>query len=198
METLIFATNNKHKLEEITHQAKGIIEIQSLGEVGIQEEIPETHETLIENAIEKAMHIYNKYGYNCFADDTGLEIDALDGRPGVYSARYAGENCSFEDNTNKVLLEMGETQNRKARFRTVIAMVEDGKVQTFEGQVEGSIIETKTGSLGFGYDPIFLPDGYDKTFAEMSLDLKNTISHRAKALEKFIEYLGTNKAENKA
>ncbi len=189
---LIFATNNKHKLEEISHLIKGIIEIKGLSQVNINEDIPETHETLKENAIEKAVFIYEKYGYNCFADDTGLEIEALDGRPGVYSARYAGENCSFEDNVNKVLAEMVGCENRTARFRTVIALIVNGKIYTFEGKIEGSIIKEKIGSQGFGYDPIFLPDGYDKTFAEMDIELKNTISHRARALQKFLEHLNLN------
>jgi XTP/dITP diphosphohydrolase len=186
---LIFATNNKHKLEEISHLTKGIIEIKGLSQVNINEDIPETHETLKENAIEKAVFIYEKYGYNCFADDTGLEIEALDGRPGVYSARYAGENCSFEDNVNKVLAEMLGCENRTARFRTVIALIINGKIFTFEGKIEGSIIKERIGTQGFGYDPIFLPDGYDKTFAEMDIELKNTISHRARALQKFLGHL---------
>lgn len=186
---LIFATNNKHKLEEITHLTNGIIEIKGLNQVNIDEDIPETHETLKENAIEKASYIYEKYGFNCFADDTGLEIDALDGRPGVYSARYAGEKSSFEDNVNKVLDEMDGCENRKARFRTVIALIVDGNIFTFEGKVEGTIIKDKLGSRGFGYDPIFLPDGFNQTFAEMDLGIKNKISHRARALQKFLEYL---------
>jgi XTP/dITP diphosphohydrolase len=189
---LIFATNNKHKLEEISHLTKGIIEIKGLSQVNINEDIPETHETLKENAIEKAVFIYEKYGYNCFADDTGLEIEALDGRPGVYSARYAGENCSFEDNVNKVLAEMLGCENRTARFRTVIALIINGKIYTFEGKIEGSIIKERIGTQGFGYDPIFLPDGYDKTFAEMDIELKNTISHRARALQKFLGHLNLN------
>ena len=187
--TLVFATNNKHKLGEITVLTKGIIEVEGLSEKGINEEIPETHETLHENAIEKAMYIYKKYGYNCFADDTGLETEALDGRPGVYSARYAGENCTSEDNVKKLLHELQGTSNRRARFRTVIALIINGEVKTFEGQVEGSIIEKKRGSEGFGYDPVFLPEGYEQTFAEMDLETKNKISHRARALEKFIAYL---------
>lgn len=187
--SLIFATNNKHKLEEIAHLTEGIIEVKGLSQVGIAEEIPETHETLIENAIEKATFIHEKYGFDCFADDTGLEIDVLDGRPGVYSARYAGENCTFEDNVNKVLSEMGDTKNRKARFRTIIALIQNGKTHTFEGFVDGQIIKDKKGVKGFGYDPVFVPEGYEQTFAEMDLELKNTISHRARALQKFLTYL---------
>lgn len=187
--SLIFATNNKHKLEEISHLTEGIIEIKSLSQVNINEDIPETHETLKENAIEKAVYIYEKYGFNCFADDTGLEIEVLDGRPGVYSARYAGENCSFEENVNKVLAEMAGCKNRTARFRTVIALIINGKIHTFEGKVEGTIISEKLGNQGFGYDPVFLPDGYNQTFAEMDIKIKNTISHRARALQKFLEHL---------
>ncbi len=192
---IIFATNNQHKVLEIKHLVESGISICSLKEANIIEDIPEPHETLIDNAIEKAMYIYKKYGYSCFADDTGLEIDALDGRPGVYSARYAGPNCCFEDNVNKVLLEMKGINNRKARFRTVIAFVESGKVFTFEGLVEGSIIEERKGKDGFGYDPVFLPDGYNETFAEMSLETKNKISHRARALIKFIDFLKNRKYE---
>lgn len=189
MQQLIFATNNKHKLEEIQHLIKDKFSIKSLFDVGINVDIPETHETLEENAIEKALFIYNKYGYNCFADDTGLEIDALDGRPGVYSARYAGIKCSFDDNVNKILKELGDNKNRKARFRTIIAIVQNGNVKTFEGIVNGAITFDKRGEKGFGYDPVFLPDDYNITFAEMTLDIKNKISHRARALEKFINYL---------
>jgi len=186
---IIFATNNQHKVKEIKHLVGPEIIIRSLKEVTIFEEIPETHDTLIENAIEKAMFIYEKYGYNCFADDTGLEIDSLDGRPGVYSARYAGPACSFEDNVNKVLSELKGISNRKARFTTVIAFVENGEITTFEGSVEGTITIERKGIDGFGYDPVFLPDGYSETFAEMPLDIKNKISHRARALVKFIGYL---------
>lgn len=187
--SLIFATNNKHKLEEIVQLTEGIIEVKGLSQVGITEEIPETHETLVENAIEKATFIHQKYGFDCFADDTGLEIDALDGRPGVYSARYAGENCSFEDNVNKVLNELGDSHNRKARFRTVIALILNGKTYTFEGHVEGQIIKDKRGGMGFGYDPVFVPEGYGQSFAEMNLERKNKISHRARALQKFLTHL---------
>ena len=186
---LIFATNNQHKLKEIVSSVSKKYEVLGLKDVNISEEIPETHETLKENAIEKAMYIYNKFGYDCFADDTGLEIDSLDGRPGVYSARYAGEACSFQDNVNKVLSEMDGLENRLARFRTIIALVEKGIVYTFEGVIEGTIISDEKGSDGFGYDPIFLPSGFNQTFAEMPLALKNSISHRARALKKFIEFL---------
>lgn len=186
---LIFASNNKHKLEEISDLLKGISVVKGLKEIGINEEIPENQDTLEENALEKAMYIYNKYGYNCFADDTGLEIDALNGRPGVYSARYAGIGCTFDDNVNKILQELGDSKNRKARFRTIIALVENGRVFTFEGEVKGEIIREKRGEEGFGYDPVFIPEGYLQTFAEMDLKLKNKISHRAKAIEKFVMFL---------
>lgn len=189
---LIFATNNAHKLEEIQYAISQKYSVKGLKEVNIQEDIPETHDTLEENAIEKAMYIYEKHGFNCFADDTGLEIDSLDGRPGVYSARYAGIGCTFDDNVNKVLKEMAFEENRKAVFRTVIALVEAGDVKTFEGKVSGEISMEKKGANGFGYDPIFTPDGFSETFAEMTLETKNTISHRARALEKFTAYLNLN------
>lgn len=191
MQQFVFATNNKHKLEEINNLLASTYIIKSLGEVNIFDELPETHETLEENAVEKAMYVYEKYNYDCFADDTGLEIEALNGRPGVYSARYAGETCSYDDNVNKVLEEMSTLQNRKAVFRTVIALVENGLIKTFEGKVEGEIIVDKKGNKGFGYDPIFKPVGYEQTFAEMDLEMKNRISHRARALENFINYIKT-------
>jgi len=161
----------------------------SLAEIGCIEEIPETGNTIESNASEKAFYIYNKFGFNCFADDTGLEIDALDGRPGVYSARYAGEKCSFEENVTKVLGEMTEIVNRKARFRTVISLIIDGKEVQFEGIVEGVILREKHGDKGFGYDPVFQPNEYSETFAEMPLEIKNTISHRFKAIQKLMEYI---------
>jgi XTP/dITP diphosphohydrolase len=190
---LIFATNNKHKIEEITELLIDFAKVKGLKEIGIFEDIPETHETLIENAIEKAEYIYKKYGYACFADDTGLEIEALNGRPGVYSARYAGSGCTFDDNVNKVLSELEGKQNRKASFRTVIALVRDNNVFTFEGEIKGSIILDKRGIKGFGYDPVFIPEGYNDTFAEMDLAIKNKISHRARAMGKFVEFLKMDK-----
>jgi XTP/dITP diphosphohydrolase len=186
---LIFATNNKHKLEEISDLLKNYANVKGLNQMGILEDIPETHDTLEENAIEKALFIFNKYGYNCFADDTGLEIESLNGRPGVFSARYAGLGCSFEDNVNKVLLELKNETNRKAKFRTIIALIINNKLHTFDGEIQGKIISEKLGYEGFGYDPIFVPDGYSETFAEMNLALKNKISHRAKAIEKLIRFL---------
>lgn len=187
--SLLFVTNNAHKVKEVANLLHNKYELLSLQDLQIEEEIPETHDTLRENAIEKAIFIYTKYGYDCFADDSGLEIDALDGRPGVFSARYAGEHCTFADNVKKVLDEMQGISNRKARFRTVIALVEKGIVYTFNGEVEGEIIEFERGTQGFGYDPIFLPLGFRQTFAEMPLSLKNSISHRARALKQFIQFL---------
>jgi len=189
---LIFATNNIHKINEIRNLVKSNYQVTGLAEVGIKEEIPENQDTLEENAIEKAKYIFDKYHIACFADDTGLEVDALDGRPGVYSARYAGEGCSFEDNVNKLLKELEGKKNRKARFRTVIAFIDlKGIIKLFEGKVEGYISERKTGSEGFGYDPVFIPGSFDKSFAEMDLKEKNIISHRSKAMQQFISYLNS-------
>jgi XTP/dITP diphosphohydrolase len=189
MKKLIFATNNKHKFDEIRNKLKNDYELLSLPDIGFEGEIPETHETLEENAAEKAIYIYNRFHLNCFSDDTGLEIEALNGEPGVYSARYAGKNCSFEDNMNKVLEKMKGIENREARFRTVIALVENGKVLYFEGVVSGYILKERKGEMGFGYDPIFMPEGFHQSFAEMTLGEKNKISHRAVAISKLQEYL---------
>jgi XTP/dITP diphosphohydrolase len=186
---LVFATNNRHKLEEVQSLLGNEIKLLSLKEIGCFDEIPEDFETLKENAAQKARYIFDKYKINCFADDTGLEIDALNGEPGVYSARYAGESCSFDDNMNKVLEKMQGIENRKACFKTVIALIIDGKEYYFEGQVNGEMLKEKTGSDGFGYDPIFKPEGFDFSFAQMSLDEKNKISHRARATEKLVEFL---------
>ena len=188
MKKLIFATNNPNKLREI-RSAVSSHKIISLEEIGIKEEIPETGITLHENALQKAAYIFNKTGEDCFADDTGLEIAALDKRPGVYSARYAGINCSAEDNINKVLDELDGVTNRNAVFKTVIALIINGKEFFFQGGIDGNILTNKTGHQGFGYDPIFLPNGYEISFAEMSLDEKNNISHRAKAVKKLIHFL---------
>ena len=188
MKKLIFATNNPNKIREI-RSAVSSYKIISLEEIGIKEEIPETGSTLHENAFQKAAYIFNKTGEDCFADDTGLEIAALDNRPGVYSARYAGINCSAEDNINKVLDELDGVTNRNAVFKTVIALIINGKEFFFEGGIDGNILTNKTGYQGFGYDPIFLPNGYEISFAEMSLDEKNNISHRAKAVKKLIHFL---------
>lgn len=189
MRTLIFASNNAHKLREIRNLLENIVEIQSLKDINLEGDIPETSDTLEGNATQKAEWIYNRIGQDCFADDTGLEVEALDGAPGVYSARYAGEGCSFADNVNKLLKAMDGQTNRKARFRTVICFIENGEKHYFEGIVNGTIIEKGSGNMGFGYDPIFVPDGYDISFAEMPLDEKNKISHRGLATQKLVEYL---------
>jgi len=161
----------------------------SLEDIHCQEDIPETEETLEGNALQKARYIYTKYKQNCFADDTGLEIEALNGRPGVYSARYAGEACRFDDNMNKVLTEMQNISRREAQFRTVIALIIDGKEYLFEGKVKGEILTYKKGIEGFGYDPIFQPIGYKITFAEMDMDEKNRISHRGLSIAKLVQFL---------
>jgi XTP/dITP diphosphohydrolase len=185
----VFATNNKHKLEEISLIIGDQFKIISLKDLGCFEDIPETEVTLEGNALLKARYIHSRYHCNCFADDTGLEIEALDGEPGVYSARYAGEHCSFEDNIVKVLQKMEGKTNRNAIFRTVIALIINDKEFLFEGSIEGTIIENKKGISGFGYDPIFTPKGYSQTFAEMGNDLKNQISHRALATQKLTQFL---------
>ncbi len=185
---LIFATNNKHKFEEISHVIGDKVELLNLADIGFEGEIPEEQETLEGNAAQKACFIYNLYGTDCFADDTGLEIEALQGEPGTYSARYAGENCNFEDNMNKVLQKMIGMTNRKARFRTVIALVEKGHLTVFQGEIRGVITIEKRGLKGFGYDPIFQPEGNSETFAEMSLARKNQISHRALAMNELLRH----------
>jgi XTP/dITP diphosphohydrolase len=186
---LIFATNNFNKIKEINELTGDKIELLSLADIGCAEEIPETQPTIEGNASQKAFYIYNNYGKNCFADDTGLEIEALDGRPGVLSARYAGEEKSADKNMDRILREMEGIKNRKARFKTVISLVLDGKETLFEGLVEGEILYEKTGTHGFGYDPIFKPSGYISSFAQMRLSEKNKISHRARAFNKLVEYL---------
>ena len=186
---LVFATNNVHKLNEIRNLAGSNFKIVSLSDMGWVDEIPETGNTIEDNAMQKAFYIYEKYNIDCFADDTGLEIEALDKRPGVYSARYAGESCNFDDNMNKVLKELQGIKNRKACFRTVISLVIQGKEIRFEGRVDGVILNEYRGNKGFGYDPIFQPNGYKQTFAEMPLELKNAISHRGLATQKLIAFL---------
>ncbi len=186
---LVFATNNKHKLDELQAILGTQFSLLSLKEIGCNEEIPEEQSTLEGNAKQKSSFIFDRYGYNCFADDTGLEIEALNGEPGVYSARYAGEEKSAEANMNKVLQKLAKIKNRKARFRTVISLIIDGTENQFEGIVEGTIISEKKGASGFGYDPIFQPDGFQETFAEMNLADKNKISHRSRAVQKLIEFL---------
>jgi len=187
-EEIVFATNNVHKLEEVA-SLLGNYKALSLNEIGCIEDIPETAATLEGNALLKAQYIFNKYGKNCFSDDTGLEVEALNNAPGVYSARYAGEEKSADANMNKLLVELAGKSNRNARFRTVVALILEGKEYLFEGEVKGKIIETKRGDKGFGYDPIFIPDGYTETFAELPLSVKNTISHRARAVQKLIAFL---------
>ena len=186
---LVFATNNQHKLAELRKILSKEIELLSLSDIGCSDEIPEDHETLEENASQKAFYIYNKYAVSCFADDTGLEIEALDNHPGVYSARYAGIDKDAEANMQKVLAEMDKINHRAARFRTVISLVIDGKEEQFEGIVEGTILNEKKGEKGFGYDPIFQPDGYECSFAQMPMDEKNKISHRGRAVQKLVDYL---------
>lgn len=185
---LVFATNNKHKIREISELLDSNISILGLTDLNITEDIPEEADTLEENAIFKARYVHERTGMNVFADDTGLEVECLDGAPGVYSARYAGKSKSFDDNIEKLLREMQGSTDRRARFRTVIALILDDTEYLFEGTVEGEIISERRGSGGFGYDPVFLPGGFDKTFAEMPLAEKNTISHRARAMIKLLEF----------
>jgi XTP/dITP diphosphohydrolase len=189
MQQLVFATNNAHKLEEVAAKIAGKLQLLSLDAIGCHDEIAETGLTFRENASIKSHHIYNKYKLNCFGDDSGLEIDALNNEPGVYSARYAGNHGDHEANIRKVLENLKFKTNRKARFRTVISMIWNDNEHFFEGIVEGSIRNELSGTAGFGYDPIFQPDGYDLTFAEMSMDEKNSVSHRAKAMDKLIAFL---------
>lgn len=186
---LIFATHNKNKIKEISGLINDKYRIISLEDINFFDEIPETATTIEENASLKSKFIYNKYKLPCFADDTGLEIEALAGKPGVHSARYAGENKNPDDNIKKVLSEMKNITNRKARFKTIISLIIEGKEKLFEGIIEGNIIEKAKGDKGFGYDPIFIPEGYAITFAEMPLELKNKISHRAIAVNKLVDYL---------
>ncbi len=196
MRTIVFATNNEHKLSEINNiieknypNLKEKIKILSLKDINCNEDIPEKSSTLEGNASMKAHYVFDKFGKNCFADDTGLEVKALNGRPGVLSARYAGENGTYNDIMNKVLDEIKNSKNRKARFRTVISLIIDGKETLFEGIVNGKILNEKHGNSGFGYDPIFQPDNYNISFGEMPADEKNKISHRFRAVQKLIQYL---------
>ena len=186
---LVFATNNLNKLAELQALVPKGIEILSLKDINCNEELPETNPTLEENALQKAQYVNTHYGFNCFADDTGLEIDALGGNPGVYSARYAGEDCNAEDNMQKVLENLKDESKRTATFRTVIALIIDGQATFFKGACKGRITKTKSGIEGFGYDPIFIANGYDITFAEMRKVEKGAISHRGKAVEKLVEFL---------
>ena len=210
---IVFATNNQHKLSEIRQILGSRVEVLSLKDIGGDVDSPETGSTLEENALQKAQYVYDNYHIDCFADDTGLEVDALAGAPGVYSARYAaigpigpigpispispispiGPTHDFEANMARLLRELGENNNRQARFRTVIALIQHGEVHEFEGIVNGEIIRERRGGEGFGYDPIFQPDGYDKTFAELGTDIKNQISHRARATAKLCDFLTKSK-----
>lgn len=192
MKEILFATNNLHKLREVREILGNEYKVLSLMDVALDVEIPETQETLEGNAAQKAWFIYEKTGMDCFADDTGLEIEVLDGRPGVYSARYAGEGCSFEDNVRKILQEMNGLENRKAWFRCVICLISEGKEYRFEGQVDGVITEENEGEGGFGYDPVFKPEGHNQTFAAMPPYLKNGISHRGRAISKMLRFLNGN------
>jgi XTP/dITP diphosphohydrolase len=189
MQQLIFATNNVHKLQEVAAKIGEKIKLFSLDDIGCYDDIAETGVTFHENASIKSHFIHNKYNLNCFGDDSGLEIDALNGEPGVYSARYSGIPGDHSANIRKVLKNLGDATNRKARFRTVISLIWDNEEKFFEGVIEGTIRHERAGSKGFGYDPIFQPDGYLATFGEMSLDEKNKISHRAQAMEKLLVFL---------
>ncbi len=190
---LVFASNNKNKILEIQSMLPETIEILSLESIGCHEDIPETAATIEGNAVLKANYVTQKYGYNCFADDTGLEVDALNGEPGVYSARYAGEQRNSDDNMNKLLESLSQKSNRKAHFKTVIALNLNGEQYLFTGIAKGEITLEKIGNQGFGYDPIFKPEEYQETFAQLSLDIKNKISHRGKATQQLIDFLMQNK-----
>lgn len=189
MKQIVFATNNKHKLEEIRNILDHTLNILSLDDINCHEDIPETGSTIEENALIKARYIKEKYDYDCFADDTGLEIKSLNNEPGVYSARYAGNDHNSEKNMQKVLENLKDKNDRSACFRTCIALITGNNEYLFEGKIEGEIITEKKGESGFGYDPIFVPDGYTQTFAELGNDIKNKISHRALAVKKLINFL---------
>ncbi len=186
---ICFATNNKKKIEEVKAALGDKFRILSLEEIGCQEELPETGDTLDHNALQKARYVKEKFGMDCFADDTGLEVERLDGAPGVYSGRFAGEPRSDERNIDLLLNKMEDVDNRKARFRTVIALILNGDEHTFEGVAEGEIVFKRSGTGGFGYDPVFKPKGFERTFAELSLGEKNEISHRGRAIRKLIQFL---------
>ena len=186
---MIFVTNNAHKLQEVSAMLGGKIDLQNLRDIGCVEEIPETADTLEGNALMKARYIHQRYGTDCFADDTGLEVVALGGEPGVYSARYAGTGHDSEANMQKLLANMEGKNDRRAQFRTVIALIKEGKEYLFEGIVTGTILEEREEGEGFGYDPIFRPDGYEHSFARLGDEVKNRISHRARAVEKLVEFL---------
>lgn len=190
---IVFATNNQHKLDEIAKISKGELGFLSLSDINCHEDIPETGSTLRENALLKAQFVKNNYGFNCFADDTGLEVASLNNAPGIYSARYAGPSCNAEDNMQKLLGHLQDKKDRSAQFRTVIALLLDKEMHFFEGIVRGEITYSKEGSNGFGYDPIFRPNGYSKTFGELPEEVKNSLSHRAIATQKLVEFLLNHK-----
>ena len=189
---LVFATNNRHKLNEVRAIVGDKVEVLSLNDIGCHDDIPETADTLQGNALIKARYIYEKFGVDCFADDTGLEVEALDGAPGVFSARYAGEECDSEANMQKLLQNLTGKSNRNAQFRTVIALIIKGEEKLFNGIVKGTITEEKRGDSGFGYDPVFVPEGFSESFAQMSGDMKNSISHRYRATLELSNYLKEN------
>ena len=186
---IVFATNNKNKIEEVRKIIPASIKLLTLSDIGCTDDLPETGSTFEQNAAQKARYILDKYGYDCFADDSGLEVEALHGRPGIYSARYAGAGGNATENVKKLLGEMNQEENRKARFRTVIALMLKGETDYFEGEISGEITLRERGSNGFGYDPVFVPEGFHVTFAEMAPELKNKISHRAIAVKKLAEFL---------
>ena len=191
MRNLVFATNNKHKLKEVSEIIGSAYQVVSLSDIGCTDEIPETSLTIEGNALQKSRYIYDKYGVDCFSDDTGLEVEALNGAPGVHSARFAGDQCNSEENIDLLLLKLENSENRKARFRTVISLILGGKEYSFEGIIEGVIAKERNGSGGFGYDSVFIPEGYDSSFASMGDKVKNRISHRGKATEKLCSFLNT-------
>mgnify|MGYP003292081703 CR=1 FL=1 len=193
MKQIVFATNNPHKVEEVRNKLNGLFEIRTLSEIGCTDDIPETADTLQGNAGQKSHYLFDRFHCDCFADDTGLEVEALDGAPGVYSARYAGPDKDSEANIDKLLAELDGKANRRAKFRTVISLILDGKEYLFEGSVSGTILTERHGKQGFGYDPVFQPDGFERSFAELSMEEKNKISHRGKAVEKLIRFLNDYK-----
>ncbi len=189
MPTLVFATNNPHKAQEVEQILGGTYQVKTLRDIGCHEDIEETEDTLEGNALLKARYVKERYGYDCFSEDTGLEVEALGGQPGVHTARYAGEQRSAEDNIQLLLSNLAGNENRRARFRTIIALIADGRETLLEGICPGSIATEKRGTGGFGYDPIFIPEGYDQSFAELGEAVKNQISHRALATQKLVEHL---------
>lgn len=189
MHQLVFATNNSHKLRELGEILKGEFKLLSLNDISCADDIPETGDTLEANASQKSFYIWERYHIDCFSDDSGLEVEALNGEPGVHSARYAGEGRNSDDNVSKLLSEMEDVVNRKACFRCLISLIINGREFLFEGRVDGNILTERKGTEGFGYDPVFCPDGYDQSFAEMEAELKNGMSHRGRAVEKLVRFL---------